>query len=148
MAIPPSAVGTSTTPVTVTVERGRLQLFAKSIGQTDPLYVDVDVARAEGHPDLPVPPTFLFGIELERPNPFGWVEDLGIHMPSVLHGSQSFDYRSMAYAGDVLTAVSTITDVYEKKGGALELIDRVTDITRDGRTIATLTQTLVVRNVA
>lgn len=148
MAISPSVIGSSTPPATMTVERGRLQLFAKAIGQTDPLYLDVDVARAEGHRDLPVPPTFLFGLELEQPNPFSWIEDLGVAMPTVLHGSQSFEYKAMAYAGDVLTATSTITDVYEKKGGALELIDRVTDITRDGETIATLTQTLVVRNGA
>ncbi|MCU1594979.1 MAG: acyl dehydratase [Frankiales bacterium] len=146
MAISPSIVGTSTPPVTMTVERGRLQLFAKAIGQSDPLYVDVAAARAAGHPDLPVPPTFLFGLELERPNPFAWIEELGVDMPSVLHGSQSFDYTTMAYAGDVLTAVSTITDVYDKKGGALEFLDRVTHITRDGDPIATLTQTTVVRN--
>lgn len=146
MAIPPSAVGTSTPPVTVTVERGRLQLFARAIGQTDPLYVDVTAAKAEGHPDLPVPPTFLFGLELEQPNPFGWLQDLGVAMPTVLHGSQAFDYRAMAYAGDVLTAASTITRVYDKKNGALEFIERVTHITRDGETIAILSGTTVVRN--
>ena len=146
MAISPSAIGSSTAPVTMTVERGRLQLFAKAIGQTDPIYVDVAAAQAAGHRDLPVPPTFLFGIELERRHPFAWMEDLGVDMPSVLHGSQGFEYEEMAYAGDVLTATSTITDVYVKKGGELELIERVTDITRDGKTIATLSGTTIVRN--
>ena len=148
MTISPTAIGTSTSSVTMTVERGRLQLFAKSISQTDPVYVDILAAQAAGHRDLPVPPTFLFGVELEQPNPFAWIADLGVDMTRVLHGSQSFEYTALAYAGDVLTAVSTITNVYEKKGGALEFIDRVTDITRDGVNIATLTQTTVVRNAA
>ncbi|MFD2422219.1 hypothetical protein [Amycolatopsis pigmentata] len=37
MSIPRSAIGT-TPPLTMTVERGRLQLFAKSIGETEPCY--------------------------------------------------------------------------------------------------------------
>ena len=148
MAISPSAIGTSTPPVAVTIERGRLQLFAKATGQTDPLYVDPAVARAQGHPDLPVPPTFLFGLELEQPDPFGWIESLGVDLTTVLHGTQGFSYDALAYAGDTLVAQSTITDVYSKKNGALELIDRVTVVTRDGQPVATLTQTTVIRNAA
>ena len=50
---------------TMTIERGRLRLFAKAIGETDPVYTDVEAAKAAGYPDLPAPPTFIFGIELE-----------------------------------------------------------------------------------
>lgn len=144
MSLPASAVGTTTAPLTVLVERGRLRLFAKATGQTAPLYTDVDTARAQGHPDLPVPPTFLFGLELERPDPFSWITDLGVDMTKVLHGGQRFDYHAPAHAGDVLTAVSTITDVYAKKGGALQFIERRTEVTRDGAAVATLQQTTVV----
>lgn len=148
MAIPPSSIGTSSAPVTTTVERGRLQLFAKATGQTDPLYTDLAVAQAQGHPDLPVPPTFLFGLELEQPDPFAWVTELGVDMNLVLHGTQRFDYVKPSYAGDTLTAQSTITDVYSKKGGALEFVDRRTAVTRNGEVIATLEQTIVVRHAA
>jgi acyl dehydratase len=146
VAIAPTAVGSTTAPVTVTVERGRLRLFAKAIGQTDPVYVDVDVARAAGHPDLPVPPTYLFGLELERPDPFRWVRDLGVDMDTVLHGTQAFSYHAMTYAGDELTVQSTITGVHSKKGGALELVDRRSEVTRSGELVAVLEQTIVVRN--
>ena len=148
MTIPTSSVGTSTPPVTVTVERGRLQLFAKATGQTDPVFTEVGTAHARGLPDLPVPPTFLFGLELTRPDPFEWITDLGIDMRTVLHGSQSFHYGTPVYAGDTLTARSTITDVYVRKGGALEFLERRTDVTRDGEPVAMLQQTLVVRNAA
>jgi acyl dehydratase len=146
VAIPPTAIGTTSPPLTVTVERGRLQLFAKATGQTSPEYVDPDAAAALGHPDLPVPPTFLFGLELDRPDPFGWLADLGVELGSVLHGTQSFSYDVPAYAGDQLTVQSTITDVYSKKNGALDFIERRTVVTRDGEPVATLTQTIVVRN--
>lgn len=148
MGISTQAVGTRTDPVTVLVERGRLRLFAKATGQHDPVYVDVEAARAHGHPDLVVPPTFLFGLELERPEPFAWMTSLGIDMADVLHGSQAFAYDLLAHAGDELTARSTITDVFSKKGGALEFVVRDTEVTRDGARIATLTQTTVVRRAA
>lgn len=148
MAIPPTAIGTSTPPLTVLVERGRLQLFAKATGQGDPTYVDPVAARAQGHRDLPVPPTFLFGLELEQPDPFGWLDRLGVDLSSILHGTQTFRYDTLAYAGDELTVSSTITDVYSKKGGALEFIERRTAVTRDGMPVATLEQTIVVRNAA
>lgn len=147
MALPTSAIGTATPACSTVVDRGRLRLFAKATGQADPLYTDPDVARANGHPDLPVPPTYLFGLELEQPDPFAWLTDLGVDMTAVLHGAQSFEYRAMAYAGDVLTAGSTITDVYSKKGGALDVVERRTEVTRDGEPVATLLQTTVVRAV-
>jgi acyl dehydratase len=146
VAIPPTSIGTTSSPLTVTVERGRLQLFAKATGQTSPEYVDVAAAQALGHPDLPVPPTFLFGLELEQPNPFAWLTDLGVPLSSVLHGSQSFTYDAPAYAGDQLTVTSTITDVYSKRGGTLELIERRTLVTREDLPVAVLEQTIVVRN--
>lgn len=147
MAIPASAVGLASPPVTSTVEPGRLRLFATATGQADPLYTDAEAARAHGYPDLPVPPTFLFGLELEQPEPFRWIADLGVDLSTVLHGTQSFTYHAMAFAGDTLTATSTITDVYSKKAGALEFIERRTEITRDEEAVATLQQTTVVRHV-
>lgn len=148
MALPASVIGTTRPPFTATVERSRLRLFAKAVGQDDPVYTDVEAARQHGHPDLPVPPTYLFGLELEQPDPFAWMAELGIELSAVLHGAQSFEYTSMAYAGDTLTATSTITDTYSKKGGALDFIERRTEVTRGDERVATLLQTVIVRNEA
>jgi acyl dehydratase len=148
LAILESAVGTTGAPCTLTVERGRLRLFAKATGQTDPVYVDVEAARGQGHRDLPVPPTFLFAVELEQPEPFGWLTDLGVDLSSVLHGAQSFEYVCPAYAGDELTATATIVDVQTKKAGAMQVVDRCTAITRGNQLIATLTSTVIIRAAA
>ncbi|MDX6740712.1 MaoC family dehydratase N-terminal domain-containing protein [Actinocorallia sp. A-T 12471] len=132
-------------PLTVTAERGRLVFFARATGQTDPVYTDVSAARAAGHPDLPVPPTFLFGLEMERPEPFGWLAGLGVDLRHVLHGEQAFTYHALAYAGDELTLTTRITDVAVKKGGALELLTKETTVTRDGEPVAESVGVLVVR---
>jgi acyl dehydratase len=143
----PAFVGTELPATPLTVDAGRLRFFAKAIGETNPLYTDVDAAKAAGYADLPVPPTFLFAIELENPDQFGWVADQGIDPRFVLHGEQSFTYHSIAHAGDTLTATPRIVDVYSKKGGALEFIVKNTAVTRaDGSAVADLETVIVVRN--
>lgn len=133
MSIDTAAIGTELPPTTLTVDAGRLRFFATAIGDT------VD-------DDLRVPPTFLFSIELENPNPFGWADQLGIDLRFVLHGEQSFTYHSVVHAGDVLTATPRITDIYSKKGGALEFIVKETAVTRaDGSLVADLKTVIVVR---
>jgi hypothetical protein len=89
-------------PLVVTAERGRLAFFARATGQADPVYADLDAAKAAGHPDLPIPPSFYFGLEMERPDPFGWLTALDVDLRRVLHGEQSFTCHAMACAGDAV----------------------------------------------
>jgi hypothetical protein len=133
-------------PLTVDVERGRLLFFARTIGETNPVYTDVDAARALGHPDLPVPPTYFFSLGLEAPEPFGYLDEFGVDLRLVLHGEQSFTYHRAAHAGERLTLQDSIIDVYTKRGGALEFLVKQTDIRRDQQPIAETRSVIVVRN--
>lgn len=147
MPVSPDAIGRKLAPISMDIERGRLAAFARATGSTDPVYSDLDAAKNAGHRDLPVPPTFLMAIEMEDPDPFKWIRELDIDMDYVLHGSQQYAYHRLAYAGERLTAASTITDVFSKKGGALEFVIKKTAITDEtGAAVADLTQTIVVRN--
>ena len=146
MAIPESAVGTVFPPLSAVIERGRLRFFAEAIGEHDPRYTDLDAARAAGYPDLPVPPTFMFGLKLDGPESFNWLEDLGVDLRFILHGSQKFSYDRMAFAGDELLLEPRISDSYVKRGGALEFIVVDTTVTRGAEQIATFTETIVVRH--
>lgn len=131
------------------VEAGRLRFFAKATSQTDPIYSDEAAARAAGHPALPVPPTFLFCLEMESPNPAAVRDLLGMDYRYLLHGEQGFTYHAMAYAGDVLTFKQRIEDIYDKKGGALEFVVRKTDVSNQrGEPVAELRFVTVLRNAA
>src|SRR5258708_510529 len=110
--LPASAIGYTTPAVEVLVERGRLRLFAKAARLSDPSHTDEAAARAAGHPDLLVPPTYLFRLDMERADPFAWMAALGIRLADVLHGSQAFVYHRPAYAGEVLRSDTSVTDVY------------------------------------
>ena len=111
----------------VAAEQSQLRFFAKAIGETNTLYTDETTARALGHPSLPLPPTFLFSLEMQAPAT-SWREELGIVPSRVLHGEQSFVYHRMAYAGDTLHFEMRIADIYDKKGGVLEFVVRDTRV--------------------
>jgi acyl dehydratase len=128
------------------VEAGRLRQFARATGETRPEYVDLDAARAAGHPSLPAPPTFAVCVDLDVPDPFAWLRELGVDLPRVLHAAQAFRYFAPIYAGDRLTFASRIDDVFHKKSSALTFIVKVTDVTNQaGTRVTELRSTIVVR---
>ncbi|WP_329165475.1 MaoC family dehydratase N-terminal domain-containing protein [Streptomyces sp. NBC_01717] len=148
MAVSHDVIGTEFPAHTVDVERGRLRFFAKATGQSDPVYSDLEAAKAAGHRDLLVPPTFLFCLEGERPpGSLNLLDVIKVDIRVVLHGEQGFTYHEPIHAGDQLTFTSKITDVFSKKGGALEFVVRRTEVTRDGDLVAELVNSLVVRSL-
>jgi acyl dehydratase len=147
MSIDRSFIGHELPRFSVDVEPGRLRFFAKAIGQTDPVYLDVETAQRAGHPSIPVPPTFLFCLEMDSPNPAVMRERLGIDIGRVLHGEQHFTYHRMAYAGDRLTFEPRVEDIYDKKNGALEFVVKAVRVSNQrGEVIAELRNVTVVRN--
>lgn len=99
MAIDPAVIGSRTPVFSTEAERGRLRFFAQACGQTDPVYSDLRAAEAAGHRDLPVPPTFLFCLEMDNPDRARFLTELGVDVRTVLHGGQEFTYHATAYAG-------------------------------------------------
>lgn len=140
-------IGLRLPPFTVEVEAGRLRFFAQATGQTDPIYLDDGAARRAGHPALPVPPSFLFCLEMDGPDPAALRERLGIDLAKVLHGEQRFVYHRLAHAGDALTFEQRVADIYDRKGGLLEFMVRETRVTNQRREpVADLVTTTVVRH--
>jgi acyl dehydratase len=129
------------------IERSRLQFFAKAIGETNPVYTDAAAARHAGYPDLPAPPTFLFAAELDSGSSFQMLEDLQIPIAKLLHGEQSFSYHRAACVGDTVTVRSSITDIYDKKNGALEFVVKTSRATnQQGELVAELRSVIVCRH--
>ena len=143
-----SAVGRAFTPVTARVEPGRLRFFLDTIGESNPIYRDQSAACAAGYADPPVPPTYLFCLEMmDAAEPFEFLTALGIDIARVLHGEQRFDYHAPVAIGDTLTFRPRVTSVTEKKGGAMTLIAIATEvINQDGVHVADTSRTVVVRN--
>lgn len=148
--IDPEVIGTGTPAHTQLVEAGRLRQFAHAIGERRAEYIDESAARAAGHPGLLVPPTFLFCLEMERPDPWDWLAAMGVDVETVLHAEQSFVHHQPVWSGQRLRFDSQITDVKVKSGGALQLVVRETQVTDEqGAAVADLSTTIaVVRRTA
>ena len=131
---------------TVDVDKGRLRFFAKATGETNPVYTDESAARDAGYANLPVPPSFFFCLNSEVGSLEEVLKVLKLDLGRILHAEQSFTYHRMACAGDALSFESRVTDVYDKKGGALHFVVQETRVTNQkGEHVADLRSTLVER---
>mgnify|MGYP000102456394 CR=1 FL=1 len=139
-------IGLTLPPFQARADASQLRLFAKVVGETDPIYTDEAAARAAGYPTLPLPPTFLFSLELLQPVT-DWREQIGLQYARMLHGEQSFTYHRIGLAGETLQFETRIADIYEKKGGALEFVVKETRVTdQAGEAVADLRSVIVHRS--
>jgi acyl dehydratase len=143
-----SAIGRSLTPVRADVEPGRLRHFLNALAERNPVYRDAAAAKLAGYLDVPVPPTYLFCLEmLHAERPFEFFELFDIDIARVLHGEQHFTYHAPVVVGDTLTFNSRVSGVVDKKGGALTIANVTTDIANQhGKRVAEAVRTIVIRN--
>jgi acyl dehydratase len=132
---------------TLRIEHSRLQFFAKATGETRAEYLDARAARAAGYADLPAPPTFLVAAELDSGASDRLLADLQIPLANLLHGEQGFTYYRPVCAGETVTVKSVITDIYEKKQGALEFVVKTSRvIDQNNELVAELRSVLIFRH--
>ena len=115
-------------PVVVPLERGRIRFFARTLGETDPIHFDTAAAKDRGYPDIVAPPSFFMVVEAaaneerERRGETPLAALIKCDYRYLLHGDEHYDYSGLMFAGDEVTLTSTITDFYDKKGGAMEFV--------------------------
>ena len=131
----------------VQIDCWRIEQFVRAIGETNPVYLDDEFARAAGYRATPAPPTFLFCLSYDVPDQTFALRELGADLKGILHGEQTFTYHEPVCVGDRLTIRSKITDIYAKKGGALEFMVRDSMVdAEDGRRMAELHEVLIMVN--
>ena len=120
--------GMAIDPVSVVVERGRIRFFAEVLGEKDPLFTDVEKARAQGHPDVAAPPSFFMVIEAladeerRRQGMQSVAVLVGCDFRYLLHGDEHYSYGGLIYAGDEVSLSTRVVDFYDKKGGLMEFV--------------------------
>jgi acyl dehydratase len=140
-------IGTSLPTATLEIEKGRLRFFAKTIGETDPVYVDERAAKEAGYRSLPVPPTFIIAVELDANTLFPALQNIGVNLSRILHGEQQFSYFDTICAGDTITVESRFADIFDKKNGALEFVVKESTVTNQhGKRVAEMRSVIAIRN--
>ena len=141
-----SFIGKVYPPFTLEVEKGRLRLFAKATGATDPIFSDEIAAERAGYRALPAPPTFSYAITMDAGQAFNVLADMKVPMHKSVHGGQRFAFKRPIYAGDVITGRQKVTDVYDKKNGALLFIEtEIALFNQDNDEVCDLRSTVIVR---
>jgi|SRR5450432_501533 acyl dehydratase len=145
MPLDPSFTGRSYPPTApYQVGREKIREFAAAIGDANPVYSDVEAARALGHPDLVAPPTFAIVLSMHAGRQVVMDPALGLDYTRVVHGEQRFAYTRPIFAGDELSVVVTVEKIRSMAGS--DIITTRGDIaTMDGEAVCRAYSTLVAR---
>jgi len=126
------------------VSREKIKEFAGAIGDTNPIHLDADAARAAGHEDVLAPPTFLTIVNIRAIDTIIHDPELGLDYGRMVHAEQSFSYVRPVRAGDRLTVTAHIEDVVTRMGNDF-LGVRAEVATEAGEPVCTARAALVVR---
>ena len=147
MQLDKKLIGHKFNAFTTTVEAGKIRLFCKAIGEDNPIYADEAAAKAAGYRAIPAPPTYLTAVTNDDPDKGGLLRLLNVDIGLILHGEQHYDYYAPVFVGDKITCQQKVTDMYDKKGGALWFVVSETSMTdQSGKLVAKGTGITVVRN--
>ena len=143
-------VGQESEPWTCEVEKGGVRMFARAVGQTDPVYYDEEAAQKAGYRSLPAPPGYL-GTPIF--NPGGGTAPGGRQGPDpsrpltrILNGGTDIEYFDDICAGDVLTARFSVSGYQERQGSIGDMLittSKTTYTNQDGKVVAVSTGTLI-----
>ena len=77
-------------PSTYAVGREKIREFAAAVGETNPLHLDLEAARAAGHEDVVAPPMFAVVYAGASLTPALFDPEVGIDFAMMVHGGQEF----------------------------------------------------------
>lgn len=144
-------IGEESTPWICEVDKTAVRMFARSVGQVDPVYYDEEAAQAAGYRSLPVPPGYL-GTPIFKPTTTTTAPGEGSgpqpsrKLTRILNGGTEIEYLDDICAGDVLTARSQIANYEERKGSIGDMLivtSKVNYTNQDGKLVAVMTGTLI-----
>jgi acyl dehydratase len=144
VAIETSAIGKSYPPVTYAVGREKVREFAAAVGETNPLYSDVEVARAAGYADVVAPPMFAVVYSSRAVGPAVLDPEVGINFAMLVHGAQEFRWGPLVVAGDEIATKATVKDISKRGDMGFYVFESVSTNQR-GETVCTGTWTNIVR---
>jgi acyl dehydratase len=141
-------IGTRSEPVIFKVEEGAIQRYAEAIGDTNPLYNDLEYAKKSKYGRLICPPGFT-GWPVKRGRTTESISALLVKAgaPSrLLDGGVEFEFFEPIGAGDMLIATTTIAQITEKQtrlGSTLFTTTETTYLNQNGNLVLKAKQTLI-----
>jgi acyl dehydratase len=144
MAVNAAAIGKTYAPTTYAVGREKIREFASAVGETNPLYFDVEAARAARYADVVAPPMFAVVYAMPSVAPGIFDPEVGINFAMMVHGGQEFRWGPLVVAGDEITTEATVKDIADRGGMGFYVFESVS-VNQAGETVCTGTWTNIVR---
>jgi acyl dehydratase len=142
-----SAVGKTFAPTVYAVGREKIREYAHAVGETNPLHLDPEAARAAGYRDVVAPPMFCVVYSSPSVAPALFDPDVGINFAMMVHGGQEFVWGPLVVAGDEVTTTVTVKSIEQRAGNGFYVFESQS-VNQDGETVCTGTWTNIVRGVA
>ncbi len=144
MPVPTDRIGKSYPPVLYAVGREKVREYAAAVGESNPLYYNLDAARAAGHADVLAPPMFVvvycggaFMTALFDP-------ELEIDFAHLVHGSQQYRWGQAVVAGDEITTTLTVKDISQRAGLRFDSFE-TSSVNQRGQTTCVGTWSTIIR---
>src|SRR5919202_3370400 len=118
-------VGKTYPPTLYAVGREKVKEYAAAVGETNPIHLDHEAARAAGYADVVAPPMFAVVYSAPVMGPAIFDPDVGINFPMMVHGGQEFVWGPPVVAGDEITTTATVKDISERDGKGFYVFESV-----------------------
>jgi len=146
MPVNTQAVGKTYDPVNYAVGREKIREYARAVGETNPVYLDLDAARAAGYADLVAPPMFAVVYSAPAVGPPIFDPEIELNFATMVHGGQEFVWGEPVVAGDEIDTVASVKDIHEADGRGYYVFESVSTNQR-GEEVCRGTWTNIVRGV-
>ena len=144
MAVNTEAIGKTYPASDYAIGREKIREYAAAVGETNPLYFDVDAAREAGYADVVAPPMFAVVYGARSVGPAILDPDVGINFAMMVHAGQEFVWGPLVVAGDEITTTASVKDISDRGGMAFYVFETVSENQRR-ETVCTGTWTQIVR---
>ena len=138
------AVGKTYPPTLYAVGREKVKEYALAVGETNPLHLDPEAARAAGYRDVVAPPMFAVVYSAPAMTPALFDGEVGINFALMVHGAQEFRWGPPVVAGDEIATTVTVKDVAERAGMGFYVFES-RSVNQDGEEVSVGTWTNIVR---
>jgi acyl dehydratase len=144
VSLPTDKIGKRYPPLLYAVGREKVREYAEAVGETNPLYLDVEAARAAGHADVVAPPMFVVVYTSRAFFPALFDPELQINFARLVHGAQEFKWDQLVVAGDEITTTLEFKDSSERSGLRFDVFESVSMNQRE-QTVSVGTWTNIIR---
>jgi acyl dehydratase len=125
--VPTDKIGKTYAPTVYSVGREKVREYAEAVGETNPLYFDVEVARAAGYDDVLAPPMFAVVYSSRAFFPALFDPELDIDFTRLVHGGQEFHWEQPVVAGDEISTTLVVVDISERAGLQFYVFESVSE---------------------